>query len=54
MIYDFLNSDENDFYKSFLDNEMNMQMQKEEDNKILLKKIQEIEKQLFICLASLP
>jgi hypothetical protein len=46
MIYDFLNSDENDFYKNFLDNEMNLQKEKEEYNKVLLKKIQDIEKQM--------
>ena len=39
MIYDYLNSDEGDFKKNFLDHEMNMEIKKEEDNKIMLNKI---------------
>ena len=40
MIYDFLNSeDDTDFYKNFLDSEMNLQIEKDEENKIKLRKI---------------
>ena len=44
MIYDFLNQDEPDFYQTFLDHELNLEKKKEEENKIMLKKINEIQK----------
>jgi hypothetical protein len=46
MIYDYLNSDENDFNKNFLDNEMNLEKKKEEENKQMLKKILLIENKI--------